>query len=66
METFLRLVRRKLESLLRGKKTRADAAPAAEDLLAQFHVPAALREHYTRRLRVGLEQLYDRQAAARA
>ncbi len=65
METFLKLVRRKVESLMRGKKTRADAAPAAEDLLAPFDVPATLREHYTRRLRVGLEQLYDREAAAR-
>ena len=65
MESFLKLVRRKLESLLRGKKTRADAASAAEDLAAQFDVPASLREHYTRRLRVGLEQLYDRAAAAR-
>ncbi len=66
MESFLKLVRRKLESLMRGKKTRADAATAAEDLLAQFEVPAALRDHYTRRLRVGLEQLYDRQAAVRS
>lgn len=65
MEGFLRLVRRKLDSLRRGKKTRADAGPAAETLLAQFDVPASLREHYTRRLRVGLEQLYDREADGR-
>jgi glyoxylase-like metal-dependent hydrolase (beta-lactamase superfamily II) len=65
METFLKLARRKLEGLLRGRKTRADAAGAAEDLLSEFEVPASLREHYTRRLRVGLEQLYDREVAAR-
>lgn len=65
MEAFLKLVRRKLESLMRGRKTRADAAGAAEDLLGQFDVPASLREHYTRRLRVGLEQLYDRAVATR-
>jgi glyoxylase-like metal-dependent hydrolase (beta-lactamase superfamily II) len=65
MEAFVRQVRRKVDGLLRGKKTRADAATAAEDLLAGFDVPASLREHYTRRLRVGLEQLYDRAAAAR-
>ncbi len=65
MESFLKLARRKLDGLQRGKKTRADAAAAAEDLAAQFDLPASLREHYTRRLRVGLEQLYDRAAAAR-
>jgi glyoxylase-like metal-dependent hydrolase (beta-lactamase superfamily II) len=64
MEDFLRAVRRKRDSLTRGKKTRADAAGAAEDLLAAFTVPAALREHYLRRLRVGLEHLYDRAVAA--
>lgn len=65
MESFLKLVRRKVDSLLRGKKTRADAASAAEDLLRQFTVPASLRDHYARRLRVGLEQLYDREVAQR-
>lgn len=66
MESFLKLVRRKVDSLLRSKKTRADAGPAAEDLLASFSVPSALREHYTRRLRAGLEHLYDQRQAARA
>lgn len=59
MESFLKLVRRKLGTLARGKKTRADAGALAESLLGQFHVPASLREHYTRRLRVGLEGLYE-------
>jgi glyoxylase-like metal-dependent hydrolase (beta-lactamase superfamily II) len=63
MEDFLKLVRRKVEALARGKKTRADAAALAETLLAQFDVPAAAREHYARRLRVGLEHLYDQLAA---
>jgi glyoxylase-like metal-dependent hydrolase (beta-lactamase superfamily II) len=65
MESFLKQVRRKLDNLLRGKKTRTDAGPAAESLLAGFSVPASLREHYTRRLRAGLEQLYDREVARR-
>jgi glyoxylase-like metal-dependent hydrolase (beta-lactamase superfamily II) len=60
---FLRVVRRRLETLARGKKTRADAARLADDLLDRFKVPAALREHYLRRLRVGLEQQFDRLAA---
>lgn len=63
MEDFLKLVRRKVEALARGKKTRADAAALAETLLAKFDVPAAAREHYARRLRVGLEHLYDQLAA---
>jgi glyoxylase-like metal-dependent hydrolase (beta-lactamase superfamily II) len=62
MESFLKLVRRKLESLARGKKTRADAGALAESLLSQFSVPASLREHYTRRLRVGLESLFEARA----
>lgn len=59
MEDWLRLTRRKVASLGRGKKTRADAAALAEDLLAGLKVPAALREHYLRRLRIGLEHLFD-------
>jgi glyoxylase-like metal-dependent hydrolase (beta-lactamase superfamily II) len=63
MEDFLKLVRRRVGALARGKKTRADAAALAETLLAQFNVPAAMREHYARRLRAGLEHLYDQAAA---
>jgi len=63
MEDFLKLVRRKLEALVRSKKTRADTAALAETLVTHFSPSAALREHYVRRLRVGLEHLYDRRAA---
>ena len=66
MQDFIRLVRRRVESLVRARKTRAEVALLAEDLLKQFTVPAALRQHYTRRLRVGLEHLYDMAAAAHA
>jgi len=66
VEDFLRLVRRKAESLVRAKKTRADAAATAESLLDSFTVPAALREHYTRRLRAGMEYLYDSLTASEA
>ncbi len=66
MESFLKLVRRRVDSLLRSKKTRADIGTLADDLLRNFSVPSALREHYTRRLRAGLEHLYDQRLAARA
>lgn len=66
MEDFLKLVRRRVESLVRAKKTRADAANLAETLVGSFEVPAGLRDHYVRRLRVGLEHVYDRLASASA
>ena len=56
---FLKLVRRKVEALARANKSRAAAAALAEDLLDYFTVPLTLREHYTRRLRSGLEHVYD-------
>ena len=64
VEDFLKVVRRKMESLVRTRKTRSDAAALAEDLLEYFTVSNALREHYTRRLRAGLEHVYDTLAAA--
>jgi glyoxylase-like metal-dependent hydrolase (beta-lactamase superfamily II) len=59
MESFLKLARRKVESLIRARRTRGEAAALAEGLLENFTVPATLREHYTRRLRAGLEHWYD-------
>jgi glyoxylase-like metal-dependent hydrolase (beta-lactamase superfamily II) len=59
MEDFLKVARRKAESLVRGHKPRTETAFAAEGLLEHFTVPTALREHYTRRLRAGMEYLYD-------
>jgi glyoxylase-like metal-dependent hydrolase (beta-lactamase superfamily II) len=58
-ENFLKLARRRVEALVRAKKSRLEVGRVAHDLLGQFHMPADLREHYTRRLRVGLEHLYD-------
>lgn len=59
MEDFLKAARRKIESLIRAKRTRTEAALTADELLEHFTVPGALRDHYTRRLRAGLERLYD-------
>jgi glyoxylase-like metal-dependent hydrolase (beta-lactamase superfamily II) len=61
---FLKVVRRKVEAVVRAKKGRPEAAALAEDLLDYFSVPATLREHYTRRLRSGLEHVYDVLAGA--
>ncbi len=58
-ESFLKVVRRKVETLIRAHKTRLDAALAAPSLLEYFTVPNAMRDHYTRRLRAGLEHVYD-------
>ncbi len=65
VESFLKLVRRRVDSLVRSRKGRADAGRLAADLLSRFEVPAALREHYLRRLQVGVESLYDRATAGR-
>jgi glyoxylase-like metal-dependent hydrolase (beta-lactamase superfamily II) len=59
MDDFLKLVKRKLEGLIKAKKTRLEAGALAEDMLTYFDTPHALRDHYTRRLRVGLERLFD-------
>ena len=59
MEDFLKVVRRKVETLVRAHKTRLDAALAAPSLLEYFTVPNAICDHYTRRLRAGLEHIYD-------
>lgn len=58
-EDFLKTVRRKLEALQKAKKTRVEAGALADDLLSHFAVSNSLRDHYLRRLRVGLENLFD-------
>src|SRR5260221_4634357 len=58
MQDFIRKVRRKLQSMVRAKKPRADLGALAVELSEDFHVSHALREHYARPLRVGLEHLY--------
>ena len=66
MQDFLRKVRRRVQSLVRAHKPRSESVRLADELIEDFGVPAALREHYARRLRAGLESLYDQQAAAPA
>lgn len=64
MQDFIRKTRRKLHSLARARKPRADLGALAAELVEEFHAPASLREHYARRLRVGLEHQYDLMIAA--
>ncbi len=63
-EDFLKLARRKVEALARTKKARAEVLSLAHDLLGGFTATGDLRELYTRRLRAGLEHLYDALAVA--
>jgi glyoxylase-like metal-dependent hydrolase (beta-lactamase superfamily II) len=60
MEAVLKLVQRKIETLLKGRKTRADLEAVVQEVLAKFTVTAELRPHYQRRLRAGLDHLFDR------
>jgi glyoxylase-like metal-dependent hydrolase (beta-lactamase superfamily II) len=66
MQDFIRKTRRKLQSLAHARRPRADLGGLAAELVEDFHVPASLREHYARRLRVGLEHLYDQMTAVPA
>jgi cyclase len=66
MEDVLKLVRRKVEALARSKKSRSDVAALAHELAGEFTAPADVRELYARRLRTGLERLYDSLVAAPA
>lgn len=60
-EDFLKLARRKFEAFVKSKKPRNELVELAKDLLGAYTVTADLRDHYTRRLRLGLEALYDTQ-----
>jgi cyclase len=66
MQDFIRQARRRLQAMVRSKKPRSDLGALAEELVENFQVAHSLREHYARRLRVGLEHLYDQLSAAQA
>ena len=59
MEDFLKAARRKIETMLRAKRTRTEVAQIVEPMLDYFTVPNTMRDHFTRRMRTGLEHLYD-------
>ncbi len=66
MQDFIRRARRKLQVLARAKKPRSELEELADELVEDFKIPSTLREHYARRLRVGLEHLYDQMTAVQA
>ncbi len=55
----LELARRKVEAFVRSKKPRAELQALAGELLGRPAGSAELRGLYQRRLRAGLEHLYD-------
>ena len=58
-EDFLKLARRKVEALVRAKKPRSELETLAQELLGKPAGSAEVRHLYTRRIRAGLEHLYD-------
>jgi glyoxylase-like metal-dependent hydrolase (beta-lactamase superfamily II) len=60
LEDTLKLAQRKIETLVKSKKTRAELDAVARDLLSKFTVPTDQRQHYQRRMRAGLDHLFDR------
>lgn len=58
-EDFLKLARRKAEAFVRSRKPRVELENVARDLLGKAPGPADLRHVYQRRIRAGLEHLYD-------
>lgn len=60
LEDVLKLAHRKVEALVKSKKPRTELEAVARELLGKYTVPVDLRAHYARRLRAGLEHVYDR------
>lgn len=61
-EDFLKLASRRVAAYARARKPRAELEALAQDLLGKPAGAAELRALYLRRLRGGLEHLYDQQA----
>ncbi len=56
---FIKAAERKAEALARARKPRSDLNAAARDLLRRYTAPASQRDHLARRIRLGLEYLYE-------
>lgn len=56
---YLKAARKKLDTLTKGGRTRADSATIAAELIKQFPVPDAQRDVLARRLRADVERWYD-------
>ncbi|MBM4422962.1 MAG: MBL fold metallo-hydrolase [Chloroflexi bacterium] len=60
-QDYLKLARRKMEALLKGSRSRMEAAAVAAELLKQFPAHDRHREAVARRLRADIETWYDAQ-----
>ncbi len=61
---YLRVVRRRIASLIRAGRQRGDVVQLIPELLDFFPYPAERREQVQRRVKVGLEAIYDEMRAA--
>ncbi len=60
-QNYLKVARRKMETLLKSNHSRLDTTTAAAELLKQFPPPEAQREAVSRRVRADIERWYDLQ-----
>lgn len=60
-QDYLKAAKRKLDGLLKGNKSRLEAATVAAELIKQFPVHDSQREGVARRVRADVERWYDLQ-----
>ncbi len=59
LSEYLRVTRRKVTSLLRAGRPRADVGALAPEFLEYFHVEKSHRDEALRRIKLGLEAIYE-------
>lgn len=59
MISYLRVMRTRVQSLIRTRRPRTDTALLVPEFLARYHVPGAERESARQRIKAGLDHLYD-------
>ena len=59
MSLYLRDVRNRVRTLIKARKPKADVAALVHGFLSRFPIPEGERERIQRRIRAGLEHVYD-------
>ena len=59
MVDYLRTMRKRVKSLIRSRRPRADTALLVPEFLARYHVSESERENAQQRIKAGLDHLYD-------
>jgi hypothetical protein len=59
MSAYLRDVRSKVRALIRARRQKSDVASLVAAFLPRFPIPNGERERMQRRIRAGLEHVYD-------